>query len=316
MWWLSDDPGEMERRFGIRAPSSPGLRPGMEHLWGDLAGGAQPWMARDSGGDDGRVLVHVARAGSSRYDVLKDGLDRSLPLPRLLACVSGSGERFHGHRERAWAASAGNLHLSVLVRSGLHAGRTGLGLSMLPVVAVAEMLAGLLPADLRPGIKWVNDIVIGGRKVAGVLASSRIRGSTIEECLFGIGLNVAVAPEVEPTVFVPGTACLAEWMEKPPALGVLVVDLIDRIENLLEGLDDEGPGRLHGAYCRFAEGLGREVCVWTDEPGDPLAREPLAEGRLRAIRPDLALEIDGVPGPVTRGRLAFRDDCLRMKQNG
>ncbi len=308
MWWLSDDPGELERRFGLGTDPGLKLLPEFEHLWAELAGGADAWLARDPGGDDGRVVVHVARAGSSRYDVLKDGLDRGRRLPQLLACVSGSGERFRGHRERSWAASAGNLHLSVLVRSEMHAGRTGLGLSMLPVVAVAEMLASLLPDGVRPGIKWVNDIVIDGRKVGGVLASSRIRGNMIEECLFGIGINVAVAPEIEPTVFVPGTTCLAEWMGKPPALGTLVCDLILRIEKLLRELGENGPRSLHEAYCGFADGIGRDVCVWLDEPGDPLTRNPLAEGRLQAIRPDLSLEIEGTPGPVNRGRLAFCDD--------
>jgi biotin-(acetyl-CoA carboxylase) ligase len=203
-----------------------------------------------------------------------------------------------------------------MVRGQFHAGRVGVGLSMLPVVAVANLLSDMLPGDVQPGIKWVNDLIIDGRKVGGVLASSQVRGVTIDECLFGIGLNVETAPAVEPSVFVPGTTCLAEWMDEPPSLGFLVADFIERIEDLIRELAVTGPLKLHESYCRFAQGIGSDVCVWLDEPTDPLTRDPHARGRLLAIRPDLSLEIAGAPRPVNRGRLAFREHVEMFRHRG
>ena len=315
MWWLSDDPEALWEQFGIKADPALELSLELEHVWEALVGRSDgAWLARDENGDDGRVVVHVARAESSRYDVMKEGLDHHRPLPRLLACVSGSGSGFHGHRSRSWAAAPGNLHLSIMVRQQLYAGRVGVGLSMLPVVAVAGLLADMLPGEARPGIKWVNDLIIDGRKVGGVLASSQVRGVTIDECLFGIGLNVESTPEIEPSVFVPGATCLAEWMDEPPSLGFLVADFIERIEDLIQELSAVGPLKLHETYCRFAQGIGEEVFVWLDEPTDPLTRDPHAQGRLLAIRPDLSLEIADAPRPVNRGRLAFREDVEKFRE--
>lgn len=311
MWWLTDSPGELEVDFGIRTEARPAPAAAAA-AWEVLAGrDAVPHVAVTGPEDEDRVLVHVGHAVGSQYEALRAAMAAARPLPRFLASLARDGSAFRGHRERSWEGRSGNLHLSVLIREPLPVAKVGAGLSMLPAVAVVEWLAARLPAGARPEIKWVNDLLVGGRKIAGVIASSGLRGGTIDDSLFGIGLNVTVAPEIEPDVFVPGTTCLADWT-RPPAIGIVTDELIGAVERQFRSLVRDGFGPSLEAYRRHCHGIGREVCVWADAPGSPLRRQPLARGVLRGIGTDLGLLIDGHPEPVTRGRLAYVDDVRRL----
>ncbi len=74
---------------------------------------------------------------------------------------------------------------------------------MLPVVALVDAVRAVTGGALRPGIKWVNDVLVDGRKIGGVLTSTQTQGDRVSAVLLGIGLNVATAPPVPPTPFVP-----------------------------------------------------------------------------------------------------------------
>jgi len=306
MWWLSDNPAELEARFGVQVSDGTRVPDRVAAAWEILGGSTRPAVAVTEPEDE-RVLVYLDHAPRSPYAALRGALAEGSGLPPLLATVAGGGDDFRGHRERRWRGGPGNLHLSILIREPLDAARTGAGLSMLPVVAVVECLQARLPSGRPAGIKWVNDVLVDGRKIAGVIASSSLRGGTIEDSLFGIGLNVAVAPEIEPDVFVPGTTCLAEWTTPPP-LGALTLEMLESVQQRFRTLARDGVGPILEAYRRHCGGVGRQVCVWADQPGDPLRRPPLARGILRAVAPDLSLRIEGQPEPVTRGRLAYEDD--------
>jgi BirA family biotin operon repressor/biotin-[acetyl-CoA-carboxylase] ligase len=174
---------------------------------------------------------------------------------------------------------------------------------------------------LRPGIKWVNDVLVGGRKVGGVLTASQTQGDRVSSILLGIGLNVATAPPVAATPFVPLVGCLEEagatvtWADA--AVAVLRA-LGRRLPELLR----HGPATLLGAYRDASLVIGREVCVFGDsEPGESLAggwSPPLLRGTVRGIAADLSLTLEGVATPVASGRLAFAEDCpgLEPPSNG
>ncbi|GAA5482247.1 bifunctional ligase/repressor BirA [Haloferula sargassicola] len=308
MWWLGDDPERLRRVFDLDPPSPAAEPPPIPVVaaWQALELGEIPaFLARTGSADDPRVLIHLGHAGRSPYESIRRALAAGARLPSQLVVVSGSGEGLRGHRDRSWAAISGNLHMSVLLRRPLPISQVGAGLSMLPSVVVADWLSGRLP--VRPEIKWVNDLVVDGRKIGGVLASSAIRGSRFEDCLFGIGLNLAVAPEIEPDVFVPGTTCVAEWIE-PPAVGIVARELLDGLDRAFERLEHDGCEPIHERYRQHCHGIGRPVRVWADEPGDPLRRPPLAAGTLEDVLPDLHLRVSGTAEAIGRGRLAFETD--------
>jgi BirA family biotin operon repressor/biotin-[acetyl-CoA-carboxylase] ligase len=93
-----------------------------------------------------------------------------------------------GRLARSWYSPPGNLYLSILLRTGVPPVRAG-ELSFLTAVAVAETVETLLPKHIRPMLKWPNDVLVNGAKIAGILLESQG-----DATILGIGLNVLQAP--------------------------------------------------------------------------------------------------------------------------
>ncbi len=314
MWCFSDDPEFFRRHFPVSEPTAGQPPPTARDAWTHLVSPEPPSIVARVGDDDDHVLIHVRDTPRSLYQTIRSTLGDGIDLPPLLATLAEGGKGLRGNRVRSWSALPGNLHLSVLIRHRLPVSTTGAGLSMLPAVVLADWLTDRLPPEHPPEIKWVNDLLLHGRKIGGVLASSAIRGNEFDDCLFGIGLNLHVAPLLEPDVFVPGTACLAEWMPPPP-LGTVAMEILDRIQRSFELLATEGFPPLLERYRHHCRAIGRPVRVWADEPGDPSSRKPLARGILRSIGPDLRLQIEGHPGPIHHGRMAFEEDASAFENS-
>jgi BirA family biotin operon repressor/biotin-[acetyl-CoA-carboxylase] ligase len=108
--------------------------------------------------------------------------------PEGLVVVADHQSAGRGRRGRTWAAERERaLLVSVLLRPRLPVER----------LQLATMAAGLAAADgvqeaagFRPGLKWPNDLVVGDRKLAGMLVETAISGGD-RALVVGVGFNVA-----------------------------------------------------------------------------------------------------------------------------
>src|ERR1700753_1319641 len=73
-----------------------------------------------------------------------------------------------GRLAHTWFSPPGNLYLSILLRTGQSAARSA-ELSFLAALAVADTVEALLPRQIRAMLKWPNDVLINGAKIAGIL---------------------------------------------------------------------------------------------------------------------------------------------------
>lgn len=116
----------------------------------------------------------------------------------LAAATHGAGEGAvlvadhqtagRGRLGRTWEASPGaSLLASVLLRPRLPLDQAH---AITAAVGLAAAYACEAVAGFRPGLKWPNDLVVGGRKLAGILAETHVRGDRLEALVVGIGLNV------------------------------------------------------------------------------------------------------------------------------
>ncbi len=319
---LTDVPGRIRDFLGAHgaewhATRAESLNPEELVLWRALGDGADLWAGE---GTDPRAFwkqaVIVGEAPVSQFDVLKDLLKMEGGALTATACAALHGRKFHGQRGRPWAAASGNLHLCTAVRPPDMEARYALGLTMIPAVSVVRTVRRLAGEGVRPGIKWVNDILLDGRKIAGVLTHTHSRGSKLADIVFGIGLNIAQAPEISWTPFVPATGCLAQ-----AGVGISLASAFDAIlEEIAVLLDDylrRGPGPLFEMYRSYSLVVGSEVCIWDEEPGaEPegyVNIPPRVRGIVRELLPDLSLVVEGHSEPVTRGRLAFAQCCRNQE---
>ena len=113
--------------------------------------------------------------GSTNTELVRLAADPRLPAFTTLVTTDQTAGR--GRLDRAWTAPAGTaLAVSVLVRATTAADPRSVdaaGLGWLPLAAGAAMfdaVTSVLPAGVRVGIKWPNDVQLDGRKVCGILS--------------------------------------------------------------------------------------------------------------------------------------------------
>ena len=106
-----------------------------------------------------------------------------------------------GRLGRRWISDEGNLYFSILFRPEPDALPV---LSPLAGVAVARAIRQV--AGLYPTIKWPNDVMIDGRKVAGILAESALSGSRVQHAVVGIGVNIALDVTADPEIAATATS--------------------------------------------------------------------------------------------------------------
>lgn len=257
------------------------------------------------------VLVLVEHAPGSQYDALLEALRRRGAAPGSVAALALTGRNFHGNRGRAWQAAPGNLHLSCQVPLDVDLARNVGAVPAVAAVSVCEAIDARCPGA-RPAIKWINDVLLDGAKVAGVLASAQSRGNRLLALTYGVGLNVAVTPPVAPTLFVPRVTSLADAGHRVGLPGMAVA-LLARLHAHLSALAmPGGAAAVVGAYRDRCGDIGRQVAVHAEGLPDTADAadlpEPLARGRVMGLDGSLQLLVEGSAAPLCGGRLHHLDD--------
>ncbi len=162
-----------------------------------------------------------------------------------------------GRRGRSWASEPGNLYTSIVLRPRCSAA-TAMELTFVAALGVRDAVAAFLPKARRGQVKWPNDVLVEGRKIAGILLeSSASQKGGIDWLVIGVGLNVAHHPEA--TEF-PATSLAAQADRIPPVETVLSAYYHALADwNGLWARDGFGPVR--EAWLRRAAGLGEAIEV-------------------------------------------------------
>ncbi len=120
-------------------------------------------------------------------------------VPHLSLVVADEQTAGRGRSGRAWFTPRGaGLAFSLILRPEQIESASIPRLTGLGALAVCEVLQSKY--DLQAQIKWPNDVLVGGRKLTGVLVEADWQGDEIRSAVLGIGINVApdsVPPESE-----------------------------------------------------------------------------------------------------------------------
>jgi BirA family transcriptional regulator, biotin operon repressor / biotin---[acetyl-CoA-carboxylase] ligase len=197
-------------------------------------------MAWPSGWD----VRHVAETTSTNTDLL-DAVSAGAAGPRtVLAADHQTAGR--GRLDRRWDAPAGaNLLVSIALPSGSDVPSATTHRVGLAALRASRRIVG---SSAALGLKWPNDLLLDGRKLAGILAQ---RSPTRDVVVVGLGLNVGWAPD--------GAASLAH-----ASTGSAAPHPADLLCKVLEALDDLGEldgDELMAVYRRDLDTLGQQVRV-------------------------------------------------------
>lgn len=129
-------------------------------------------------------------------------------------------------------------------------------LSLVVGIASAEALIGLGAREL--GLKWPNDLVVRGRKLAGILIEMRSELGGPCSVVIGIGVNVALGEDVRAKIDQPSTS-LADCCARLPARNLVAAALIAALVARLRVFAEEGFAPQAAAWRALDALAGREV---------------------------------------------------------
>ncbi len=208
----------------------------------------------------GRPL-DVRASVASTNDLALDALARGAPHGALFVADEQTAGR--GRRGNAWHSAPGRaLHASLVLRCA-----APLDAPSLLVAAVGLGLAeGLERASgATCGIKWPNDVWIGGRKVAGILVEARGYVPGAPAFVAGFGVNVSHAADEFPAALRASATSLALATGRAPERGAVLRAVLAALEPRLDEAFSGRTSALETAYRERSVLRGHEVALLDGE---------------------------------------------------
>ncbi len=195
--------------------------------------------------------------------------------------VAEAQRRGRWRRGRTWLSEPGlNLTFSIVLRPRLPVQRAP-ELTLMAGVALCEVLReGLFEARL----KWPNDVLVGDRKVAGVLTETAVSDGALTHAILGIGVNVN-ATELPGALAATATS-LQLLRGEPLPRALLLSGLLASLERWLAVLTGEGFAPILEKAREWSATLGQSVSVEGPPQSTGLAEAIDAEGALLVRSPE------------------------------
>lgn len=239
-------------------------------------------------------IVHLDEVDSTNrlgIDLAREG------APEGTAVVAERQTSGRGRLGRTWESPARvNLYLSVVLRPALSPVEVP-RLTLAAAVAVADAIAAT--TGLRPGIKWPNDVLLGGRKACGILTELEAEAERVRFVVVGIGVNLNAREEDFPPELRAKATSLAIELGRPvdrPAFAGALLGALERVYGEM----------LRGGF----PGVRARYESWHVLPGRLVTVDgvPPVEGLVRGIDDEGALIVEAADGTrrVLSGEVTLR----------
>lgn len=236
----------------------------------------------------GKTISCLAETVSTNADAFRSAEDGAVEGTVILADRQTGGK---GRLGRRWESPAGvNLYCSVVLKPRLSPSEAP-QLTFLSAVATARAITAL--TGLQPAIKWPNDLLLNGRKVAGLLNEMSAETDRISFVILGIGVNLNMQAHQFPAdLRSPATSLLLE-SGVPVSRQRFTTVLLQELDREYTRFVCEGFDPVREEWGRLCNAAGRTVCVDTgcgllhgqfhglDRDGALLIR--LLDGRLERV---------------------------------
>jgi len=246
----------------------------------------------------GRRILALQETGSTNQVAMELAAEGA---PEGTVVVAEAQTRGKGRFGRTWASPAGlGIYTSIVLRPPIPSDRVPI-ITLIAGVAVAEAIREA--TGLAVSLKWPNDVLIRGRKAAGILAELDAEAEVVRYVVVGIGINVNQALEDFPLELRESASSLKIGLGHEIHRTVLAQCLFEKMETWYLRFLREGSTPILQRFEDLCINLSQEVRVRSEEG--------LLEGLATGIDPEGALLLrlqDGSLVRVLAGEVTLRKD--------
>ena len=169
-----------------------------------------------------------------------------------------------GRMKRKWESPTGGIWMSIIVQPEFN-------ISYITLMPIATSLALCIAMEktlkIKPKLKWPNDVLLKGKKVAGILLDTSIQSNKIESLVLGIGINFKISAHkleknIKKTPNFYGVNTLVKKNEKPLTL---VKQFLYELENIFQLINSGNNKKIITEWTIRSSTIGKNISVTTND---------------------------------------------------
>ena len=191
-----------------------------------------------------------------------------------------------GRMNRKWITVKGGLSMSIILHPKFDVSTTTL-FPMAASLALATTIQKTM--NIKPNVKWPNDVVIKGKKVAGMIVDASIESNLIESMILGVGINFKVdtkhlESQLKGTENFYGVASLLKANNSTTPLK-MIQNFLSELEKIIALLDRGETSKIIQKWEKISSTIGKKVSVKTNNGTiTGLAKKINSDGSLNIVK--------------------------------
>lgn len=246
----------------------------------------------------GRDVLILAETGSTNTAIKEDYAASRAEGFTLIARQQTAGR---GRLGRSFSSPpGGGLYMSILLQPCIPLSRLNF-ITIAAAVAVCRAIHAL--CGFQPQIKWVNDVLMDGKKLCGILTEAAVEGETggVDYAVLGIGINLRLDRQALPEDVRMVAGALADFSQNVPRRAELAAKVLWELEQLYRVLNSGDTAPLLSEYRALLCCLGRQVQVKTAAGSyQAVCQDINAQGNL------IVIDLEGRQQTLSSGEISIR----------
>lgn len=210
----------------------------------------------------GKKILYYKSITSTNFlakQLLKNETNNLLEGTVLIAEEQTAGR---GRLGRNWHSPAGGIWFTIILFPDMEPAYVS-SITLMSAVVLVNSLKTLY--KFKPQIKWPNDIVFNGQKIAGILTEMSVRMDKINYVLVGIGINANLQTDKFPAEIRDQSISLTEILQKPISRTQLLQLVLENFEKYYHILQKNQISFILEEWKKNTETLGKYIAIMSEE---------------------------------------------------
>ena len=175
--------------------------------------------------------------------------------------IARTQKQGRGRFDRTWESPEGGVYLSVILRPKIVVEKT----SLLPLIAALAVSHTIKRYGPPATIKWPNDVLVNGKKIAGILLESEAEGSKVSYVVVGIGVNLNIDFTQFSSQIRPRSTSLKKEMKSSVDYQEFLKQFFQQFDHYYQMFLHEEFDRIIKEWKQFSDTLGKTIQITTSE---------------------------------------------------